>query len=427
MRRLRDDRGGVIVLRGTSVGQDAKHTPNYATRLTGDDFVRMRDDLGMNAIRLVVFWEALEPRRGLYDRCYLVRVRRQVRELHGLGFHVVIDMHQDLFGAGFGFAGIPAWAAPPAVYSKQPRHRRPWLLTYFEAPIMRAFDAFWSDEGLWDCYARAWGRLVRFLRGEPGVVLYELFNEPFWGTRTPGALERDVLPRFYARVIAAIRSEDARTPVAVASAPYANAGFQTELGAVHDPRLVYAPHVYPLHLDVLGRYDGDAVAIARHVQGNAADAAKRNAALVVTEVGVLAGLPGAAQFMTDAYDAFDAAQASALHWEGSGVSGYGFWDRDRAWTPLAPALARPFPARVAGEPIRWAWDAARGEFTLGWTEGAGIEGETVVAIPALAFPTPPTVELDGEYSFDGSRLRIPQRAEPARGGAPLGRTLRLRR
>ena len=42
---------------------------------------------------------------------------------------------------------------------------------------------------------------------------------------------------------------------------------------------------------------------------------------------------------------------------------YALWDEAGAPSVQANAIARPYPRRVAGEPLRWSWESAPGKFT----------------------------------------------------------------
>ncbi|MCA9603574.1 MAG: cellulase family glycosylhydrolase, partial [Myxococcales bacterium] len=234
---LLDDEGRVIVLRGASVGEDAKFAANYGSAVRAPELRRMRDELGMNAVRMLTFWEAVEPSCGDYDDGYIARFVERVREARRLGLEVVVDFHQDLFGAGFGMAGAPHWAAPDDFY-RRARRRRPWMAGYLELGVMRAFDHFWRSEELKARYAAAVGRVVSELARE-GVCFYELWNEPFWGTGTPYSLEREVLPSFYERVTAAVFAADPGTRVGLAGAVHTNIGMSTALAVRDRSRAVY--------------------------------------------------------------------------------------------------------------------------------------------------------------------------------------------
>ena len=103
---LRDDAGRIVLLRGANVSGRSK-TPPF---VPFDDprWFDPLQDWGMNAIRLLVTWEGIEPERGRYDRSYLERVASLAREAGERGLAVVVDFHQDLYARAFGGDGAPA-------------------------------------------------------------------------------------------------------------------------------------------------------------------------------------------------------------------------------------------------------------------------------------------------------------------------------
>ncbi|MFU8803663.1 MAG: hypothetical protein ACNA8W_07645 [Bradymonadaceae bacterium] len=60
-RWLHDDEGRVVILRGTNVGQGSKHSSGQLPPAGAALYERFRDELGLNAVRFLIFWEAIEP------------------------------------------------------------------------------------------------------------------------------------------------------------------------------------------------------------------------------------------------------------------------------------------------------------------------------------------------------------------------------
>ncbi len=375
---MRDDRGGVLLLRGVNVGTLAKWRVGRAPGVDDEALDAVRD-LGMNAIRLCVFWDAIEPNEGRYDQAYLAAVRDVVARANARGLKVMLDMHQDIYGSAFGSAGAPAWT----VSEEETRRFREarfqftqiapelWFMKYFRGPVRRAFDRLYGP--LADAFGQAWRALLVALEGED-VCALDVLNEPFFGTRRLAVFERDVLPRFYDQVGRAIREVNTVSWLALEPATSASLGVSTKLSLGRDDRVVYAPHCYPAMLE-LGAAYGDLLrpVLARTVRQIARDAERLNVAALVGEFGARLH---AGRYLPHVFAELDAHRLGGFAWDLSSKS-YGLRDAVRR-----DAASRPHPARVGGEPLTI--ELRGGLFVLHW-EDPGDAGETRVTLPRGSF------------------------------------------
>lgn len=420
---LRDEGGGALVLRGTNVEGASKWSPGFLPPryATADDFAPLVDELGMNAVRLLVFWEAVEPEQGVYDDAYLAEVRARVEAAGAARLQVIVDMHQDVFGRGFGHDGAPEWACDQALYdSFTPPDE--WYLGYAEPEVQECFDRLWLDPSTRAAFGAAWARVAAALRGAEGLLAYELLNEPHWGTSPLRSFEREIAPAAYAEWIDAIRAEDPDAWVMMGPASAANVGLSSNLEPPDRARLIYGPHVYPPDLERGFGWAGTYETVHRLGQLVVDDALRMGLPAVVGEVGARRDVEGALTFLEQAYDAFDAHRLSATQWEGGwgGEGSYALFDEAGAPSSVGRVLARPYPARTAGEPLAWSWDGSR--FELEWREDASVSGDTVVMLPGVAFPDGADVAIEdgGDFRIEGPRLIVP----PASGERRLTVTAR---
>lgn len=413
-RWIRDDTGGVLVLRGTNVSGSAKWAPDRLPPVTGADFARLRDELGMNAVRLLCFWEAIEPGPGAYDEAYLERLREIAEAASRAGLWVMLDMHQDLWGREFGSAGAPTWTCHPRNYDGfRRREGHGWFSGYFSPQVAKCFDDFWSDVELQDAFAGAWVRVVEALRDVPGLLALDLFNEPFWGSHPLTRFETRVLPDLYARVTEAVRRAGWDGWLAFEPASIVNVGYSSMLRPPSRERVMLAPHFYPPMVETGVGYGGGSAALRSQLGRLEMLGHRLELPLVLGEVGVRRNVAGAEGYLRDAYDLFDAGMVGCFQWDfGLGGDGsYALYDRHGEPALQSRGVARPVPRRVAGTPRGWRWHASERRFELRWREDGTAEGDTEVALPKLAFPGGYTTRLPGGGEVEPGQcsIRVPQR------------------
>lgn len=204
--------GRRIFIRGVNV--PAK-LPPFRHNLSPDDLERLQS-YGFTAVRLVVVWEALEPREGEYDRAYMQSIRHTVRLCAKYGIAVIIDPHQDSWSRWTGGDGAPRWtlerlgfrldaleACCAAVNDfKDATHPLLWSTNYHLfaaatmftlffgserfAPLVRIDDAAAGgissvQKWLQSHFIDAYGELASTLKDEPNVLGFGTMNEPSLG------------------------------------------------------------------------------------------------------------------------------------------------------------------------------------------------------------------------------------------------------
>ncbi|GBD26281.1 Cellulase/esterase CelE [bacterium HR30] len=412
---ITDTEGRALLLRGMNVSGSAKDDPQRMPWVGRDDLRRLKG-WGFNAVRLLIFWDAIEPQPGLYDESYLRRVRERVDWCAEAGLWVVLDMHQDVYGKyafdgkPLGFDGAPAWAA--RTDGLPHRIIDPWALTYLQPGVRRAFDNFWSETGphadVQQHYLSMWQFVARFFRDHPAVLGYDLMNEPFagsaasaqWGPLRVGDPERSrvfeqtLLRRFYLRLIAAIRAVDTEKwifyePLALP----ANNGGPSFIGKLDDPRagsprLVYAPHLYGIepelnnHFDPKSTPEMDAWHRQRRLEVEAL-----GEPLIVGEF----GLPWTAGGDPKGY------LRKTLSVIDDVASGWFYWSYDPgSWgpvygpaleeSPIVDLLVQPYALRVAGYPLRFGYNPDERRFTLEFRDEPRVTAPTEIFIPSRVYP-----------------------------------------
>ncbi|MBI5487375.1 MAG: cellulase family glycosylhydrolase [Deltaproteobacteria bacterium] len=374
-----DDQGRAVFYVGVNLGEETKRPPEFLPAL-GDDELELLEGWGVTLVRFLILWEAIEPERGVFDDAYLETVRAKLDALAAHGIDAVLDMHQDIFGRGFGFAGAPRWACDEAHYAAF-TPMEPWFMNYFSEEVEACFDALWGDRTLWDEVRDAWARAAAALGDHPAVVGFDLFNEPFPGTTATATFEREVLPAFHEHVAAGFTGAAASKRVFVEPAVTYDFSPQTRLPPFTAGE-GFAPHYYPTFVES-GAYAGREADVAADLLDMAGDAAHLGGPLFLGEFGIGNDAADAAAYLSHMIDGVLALGGSMAPWDFSrgGPGGYGLRDLDGAPYPCTAALRRPYVHRLAGRLVSTSYDRATGTLDVTWEE-TGIDAPTIFVVPA---------------------------------------------
>jgi hypothetical protein len=265
---LVDGRNAQVTLRGVNVNQLGEYyqaDPRLAAvqLLTQQDFVDMAT-LGINSVRLTLSWSKLEPVRGQISEQYLDQIGHALEWAAQSRILVVLDMHQDAWGPSVvapagtdcragsdpmtGWDGAPGWATltdgtPACQFTGRDL-----------APnVSRGFQSFYIDRsGIQTELVHCWAVLAKRFGSNSTVAGYDLLNEPNFAENPPVSSTL-LLTNYYARSIAAIRHSESENPRGFAHPIIIEpsifwSGFGIDnlppAGVLHDPQLIFAPHLY---------------------------------------------------------------------------------------------------------------------------------------------------------------------------------------
>ncbi len=388
---FRDRAGRVVLLRGVNLGGDAKVPPFRA--LPSEALLDPLPGWGVNAVRLLFTWEAYEPSPGQYDDAYLAYLRGAAHAAWARGLFVVVDFHQDEFsrfaarGCGDGF---PKWALPPTVTPAAPDNGAAcanWGAAMLSDPdLPKIWSAFYADQfGARSAYLAMVARVAAALAGEPGVVGYDLLNEP-------GGDEATEIAPLYQDAAKAIRAADPTAILFVSPAALTSAGVASKLPKPSFANFAYAPHYYDPAVFLLKAWSGsDEAAPFDRMAGQAA---AFGAPLFVGEFGAPPSTDQVDGYLAALWAQLDARLASGAQWAytpGWTDAAKDGWNRedfsivDGSGAARANFRARAYPQRIAGAPERLAvTDGADGALALTWAHDPAA-GATVIYAPASAF------------------------------------------
>jgi endoglycosylceramidase len=404
---IRDDDGRVVILRGMNVMSSSKGHPERLPDLTEQDVERYARLWGFNAVRYLIFWDAVEPSPGEYNTAYLDETEERLDWFAEHGVHVILDMHQDVYAQRFCCDGAPEWAIED---DGLPFEQNPvWSLNYFAPAVMAAFDNFFDYEGehgdLQDHFADAWAAVVARFKDHPAVLGYDLFNEPSPGsayhatdiTLTPpnsaaAEFDRTLFTDFYRRMIAAIRAVDPDGWIfyepRVAAPANGQPSFILPLEDPREgePRIAYAPHLYSVQMEFNRAFNpATDVTLENWEASRNTETEAQEAPLLLGEWGFDPEWSNADLFMRELLEMGDRMMLGWTYWSYD-PGGWGIWERNEQGEFVerdkANAVVRPYPQRVAGIPRSFSYDRDTRVFELAFDPSPSATLPTEIYLPA---------------------------------------------
>lgn len=420
-------------------------TGNYSTPITLEELVKLRRDAGFNQMRLLVTWSTLEPEKGKYSQEMIDEVVEFVDLAHQAGMTVLVDFHQGLYGVyteknATGLInrlgnGAPAWAT--LTDGLEVDLTQPWPHNYWDEGVSRAFDNFWNYEKhpeLQDHFLGAVTRVAAALKGHPGLIGYDIMNEPFAGTTDPKEAEPKNIQPFYERFIASLRSVDENAWIFYEPlAENVNQGKPTYLTYLDDPRaggrrLVYTPHFYLIPelaelpywrpLSGMGSFRNNLIRAQRTLESP----------VLLDEFRIKNTFWNWEEAFEEAVAMFDELGSGWSYWawmKGPVVTKR--LDEDPPLADLTPLIApdgseqghtwaylvRPYPQAVSGEITTTRYDMKTRRMDLSFVTRPNVEGPTEIFIPARTYPEGWSLRISGpegsyrsEFDSEWNILRV---------------------
>lgn len=397
--RLRDEAGREVLLHGINARieglfdvsfDDGRVALEEIPAFARSDLELLRDELGMNALRVPINWSGLQPVAGFtdLDPDYLARLDAVLALCAELEVWCLVDLHQDAWSKHIGEDGAPLWAIVPEPTELLEGPLEDLEARRLSAQVLAAFGTFFAGQaGLQDAYLDMVERLVAHLRGRPFVAGLELFNEPVGD-------DVEVLS-FANRAVQRVHEVDPDRLALFEPNALRNLMDRADTqGGLQQPNAAYAPHLYPEVFS--GGKDmwasGDPARLIESTAQARLEADEHGAPLVVTEYGIDPEAPRGLPWIERMLEEMDRHQASRFFWvyEERSQGGWGLYDDEGALREeLLDVLARPYPVAVPGSLD--AFSVAEGELRVQVTGG----GELVLSAPARTLGLAPSATCDG--------------------------------
>lgn len=409
---IQDQYGRQLILHGLNTSSGAKGEPLRNPWIEERDVDREDKEFGFNFVRYLIFWDALEPQKDVFDEAYLDRIEQRVNWYTSRGMYVMLDMHQDLYALQFGGDGAPDWACRTngAAPIELPGGT-PWWLKNIDPAVINSWINFWSytqHKDLQDHYILTWQKVAERFKNNPYVIGYDLMNEPWGGDLIKvfitGEFERNQLSAFYKRLIPALRNTAPDKYIFFEPTPApVTFGAPSNLTKITDTRssskLVYAPHCYPYDTHEGLGYTATSKSQLKDWERERIKELKLhgNIPLVCGEFGLMPQA-GSAEYLTD----FNAMSDRNLwHWT--------YWSNDRGgWSPLnpdrtetaiLPHLVRAYPKATAGKITTFNFDVNTKKFELKFISNNATSQPTEIFIPKRYYPNGYNLSVAGTNKY----------------------------
>jgi endoglycosylceramidase len=381
-----------------------------------------------------VIWAAVEPSPGVYDDAYLNSIAATVATLAAHGIVSLLDFHQDLYNEKFQGEGAPAWAVQDGGLPN-PALGFPW--NYFGNPAEdHSWDAFWQNApasdgvGLQTHYARAWKHVAARFVGTPGLLGYEVMNEPWPGTLyQPCAVPLvgcpafdATLTAFYQRVRDQIRLADTKSVIWIEPNVLFSNFDATQVGRVHDAHIGWSFHDYcgtasiGLGSQLCASLDAMTVSLAQSYSK------QYQVPWLLTEFGATNDLGNLAEMTALA----DKQRLGWLEWAytGNDITSSSPNGQALVLDPSQPptganvltdklkVLAEPYPQAVSGTPKPWTFTNGVLTFSYSTVKPANplaffpTGSLTDISTPAIEYPNGYTVTVSGGTVVSASNAAV---------------------
>jgi endoglycosylceramidase len=368
--RFVDAMGATVILRGVNVAGDSK-VPPFRPAMDPSIFDPL-PGWGLNVVRLLFTWEAYEPEMGQYDDSYLAYYKSAVEAAWARGLYVLVDFHQDdwsrylVGGCGEGY---PQWTIPAAIARATPDNGADcanWGSRGLGDDDLHAtWNAFYADsEGARAAYLDLIGRVATALAGEPGVLGYDLLNEPTGDEPTQ-------LGPLYELAAPVIRAADPSAIIFESPQILTGGGEQTSLPKPTFDNVAYSPHYYDPLIVLIHGWGGTEPDEPFTYMTSTAQS--WGAPLFLGEFGAPPSTDMLLPYMDTMYAHLDDALASGAEWaytpgwtqdKKDGWNTEDFSIVDDTGALRANFVVRPFARRIAGVPATML--VTGDELTLEW-------------------------------------------------------------
>mmetsp|Transcript_40424 Transcript_40424/g.65142 ORF Transcript_40424/g.65142 Transcript_40424/m.65142 type:complete len:545 (+) Transcript_40424:244-1878(+) len=434
---IRDNNGRSYLFHGQNFVQKF---PPYVPKIN-KTLLRYLQVTGGNVVRVGVMSAGLFPTADWKaDAGYLNKLREVVDILYEHGISTILDLHQDALSRKIcGFDGLPDWMVNvselnamnvplplqgPNTYVADPKtgaytdlncsyfepyySRFGWAMYYLTDAVGKAFQQIYdmdSETTLGQLGMEAWAAISKHFRDHPGVIAYEMLNEPWPGDtiKNPnilvqGTADLENLVPFFQAVEKTIRKYDNKTLVMYETSPFMQQmGHETSFspGFLPGTSTLFAYHIYcPQGTDGPGPTTPEMLKYCIWNTTNQMDIYQRNVERVgtvgfVTEFGSMEDSNNTDTLFRSILTALDSRLTSWIYWDANFIETDPNWEHsvNHSADSVMKEFASTYPQITAGTLKDFQFDRDTGIFNMSYITDAKVAKTTVFASKAFYYPS----------------------------------------
>jgi endoglycosylceramidase len=389
---IRDDKNRICIYHGLNISNYSKADPNMLPWQTEEDIARM-NTWGFNLVRLLVFWEAIEPTKGQYNEAYLDSIVSRIDIMKKYGIDVFLDIHQDVYGDTFKGNGFPSWTLEGVKLSEFKR-QEPWNLNYTQPAVIEAYQYFWKSEDLRKRYLEMLKKVMTRVDTLTNVIGVDVMNEPFPGVNL--CFEKNILSPFYEQIYKMFQEQPFHKSIFFEPWMSTSAGIPTNLTF---NKGVFTPHYYdPLCHEGGAYWDKNLKLMKEALKIKVVEAEGFKTPILFGEIGIGKTIKNYKQYITDFINISDQ-YTFGWTWYAYDMinhSGYGIIDDQKNAEENLSVLVRIYPQKIAGENPKYSFNNST--FTLSFNTNIFTD-TTVIFVPFKVIAETST----GEFYLNGKQ------------------------
>jgi endoglycosylceramidase len=415
---LYDEEGRIKIYHGINVANSSKTSVDNLPWTKKEDLMKL-SVWGFNLVRYLVFWSAIEPKKDSINVDYINKVIARLTYFKTINIDVVVDIHQDVYGAYFKGVGcgFPDWTVDDD--SIPFTLQQPWNANYLEPAVVAAYRNFWNNAEMQKQYVEMTSLVFSFVDTLSNVIGVNVMNEPF-PTMTDNfvkalkekkiqnmkledlaelaTFERDHLSKLYADILTEIKVKNYKKQLWFEPVIYTSAGIPTFL-KFETENSVYYPHYYdPLCHEGKPYQYANSELMKESMKIKVLEANKFKSPILFGEWGIGQNVEYFQKYLVDFLDFADEYTYGWTYYCYDPGHPFSIIDTAKVETAQLGLLCRPYPQRIAGINPRYRINGDA--FELTYINNARSKAQTIIYVPYNKVK----VETGGSYTKQGNLI-----------------------